>query len=770
MELMARNSKSRVLWSAAGLVLAALVISGCAFSPEAKEARFLEGGKKALAKKDYGRAIIQFKNAIRVKKEDAEPYYQLGLAYLGTQDYTRGVVALKKALQLAPKHLKAQIKLAEVMRATGDPQYLADAETRIKGVLAIAPGNSEALNALALTEWDQGRRADARRSLARAIEQGPQNLQAAKNLAWVKRDDHDLAGAEQVLKNAAASNPNLAAPLVMLGDFYLDTQRADAAESQYRRAVELEPKNTAALLRLADLYAATQRNAQAEQVYRQISALPDRTLKPLHAIFLFSSGKRDQAIAEFERLAKDDPSDRSARTRLIEAYFAANRISDVEKLLTDTLRKNAKDTDALLQRGRVYLMAGNYDEAQKDLTQVLRLQSNSAPAHYLTAKIHEMRGATLSARQEFSQALQFNPAFQPARVDLARLLLASNAPKAALELLDSPQTPSDQKKGLSFITLRNWALFGLGDFVNFRKGISDALVLGRTPDVLLQDAIAKLQQRDVAGGRAAIEEALAQNPRDLRTLELLVLSYRVEKQPTHVLPKLREIAAKYPSSVQARTVLGDWLLSSGDRAGAREAFTAALKLDPRHVAAVVGVARADAADGHMDAARQALASIAAVEPGNRMVTLLMGNVEEKTGNLGKALELYSRVLESDPNNIEALNNAAYLLADYAHKPDEALKYAERAKELSPESPAIDDTLGWVLYKKGLYSAAVLHLEEASTKLKLAVPQYHLSMAYFKAGDHRRGSQVLQAALQRDPNLPEAAMARQIQAETQKVAK
>jgi len=188
------------------------------------------------------------------------------------------------------------------------------------------------------------------------------------------------------------------------------------------------------------------------------------------------------------------------------------------------------------------------------------------------------------------------------------------------------------------------------------------------------------------------------------------------------------------------------------------------------VAAAVGLARTDAADGKLDDARKALVNMSSLEPGNQRVTLLMGNVEEKAGNLGKALALYTKVLEVDPNNIEALNNAAYLLADYAHKPDEALKYAQRAKELAPESPAIDDTLGWALYKKGLFNAAVPHLEEASTKLKLVVPQYHLSMAYFKAGEHRRGNQVLQLALQRDPSLPEAAMARQVQAETLKVAK
>jgi tetratricopeptide (TPR) repeat protein len=279
-----------------------------------------------------------------------------------------------------------------------------------------------------------------------------------------------------------------------------------------------------------------------------------------------------------------------------------------------------------------------------------------------------------------------------------------------------------------------------------------------------------MQHHDIVGSRASIDEAISQNPHDLRPLDLLVTTYRLQKQAAGVLPKLREVAAKYPQSAEVQTILGEWLLSSGDRSAARAAFSAAVRVMPDYVPAAVGTARTDAEDGQLEEARRTLTRITALQPRNRLVTLLMGNVEEKTGNLGKALELYSKVLDSDPNNVHALNNAAYLLADYAQKPDEALKYAQRAKELAPESPAIDDTLGWVLYRKGLYRAAVPHLEAASAKLKQAVPEYHLSMAYFKAGDHKRGSQVLQAALQRDPNVPEAALARRVQAETVQVSK
>ena len=46
--------------------------SACLRSPEVREAGFLDAGKRELAKNDYERAVIQFTNAIRVKKGDGE--------------------------------------------------------------------------------------------------------------------------------------------------------------------------------------------------------------------------------------------------------------------------------------------------------------------------------------------------------------------------------------------------------------------------------------------------------------------------------------------------------------------------------------------------------------------------------------------------------------------------------------------------------------------------------------------------------------------------
>ena len=79
---------------------------------------------------------------------------------------------------------------------------------------------------------------------------------------------------------------------------------APEAEQQFRQALTIDPKNGTALMELAAMQVKAGQTDQADQTYRQAAALPGRQYKLVHAEFLFRSGKRDQAVAEFEKLAR----------------------------------------------------------------------------------------------------------------------------------------------------------------------------------------------------------------------------------------------------------------------------------------------------------------------------------------------------------------------------------------------------------------------------------------------------------------------------------
>ena len=306
---------------------------------------------------------------------------------------------------------------------------------------------------------------------------------------------------------------------------------------------------------------------------------------------------------------------------------------------------------------------------------------------------------------------------------------------------------------------RNWALLALGRKEEARRGIDRVLTAEKVPEALLQDADMKLGQKDYAGARQSAEEALNKTPGDTRALLALLQSYTAQKQSAAAVQRIREYALKEPASAPVQQFLGQILLADGDRAGARGAFQAAKAARPGFVDADFSLAQLDAAEGKLDQARKRLSEAVSSHPDNITAHLLLAQFEMTTGKNPAAIEQYRKVVALDDKDVTAFNALAYLLAE-SRQPDEALKYAQKAKELAPNNPAVDDTLGWIYYQQGSYPLAVVHLEAATARDGPAVRKYHLAMAYLKAGKPERGRQTLDAALRMDPKLPEAQAARQ----------
>ena len=748
------GKRSIVFW----VVAAALTAGGCSQSPQAKEAKYLDKGKKAFQQKNYAVAVLQFKNAMQAQPRDAEPYFQLGLAYLAGGDYATAASAFQKAIELNPKHAQAQLKLAEMMAASRNNQVVQDAQKRTEEVLNLLPQDVEALNVLAITELRLGKPEDAETHLEEALKKSPDSLRSSVALAQTRLARKDEKGAEEALRQAAAQAPKAPEPSVYLGEFYLSLGKTAEAEQQFRHALQIDPKFGPALIALGGMQVRAGQTDQADQTYKQVAALPDKQYRAAHALFLYQSGKRDQAVAEFDKLNKADPADRDLRTDLVRAYLALNRVADAENVLTAALKKNQLDADALLQRARIYLGTRKFAEAQADLNRVLHFRSNSAEAHYLLSKVEQGRGHGAIRQQELGETLKQDPRYAPARVELAQSLIAANSAQTALELLD--QAPTDQKNSVALIAQRNWALIALARNADARKGVDQVLAAAKYPEAQLQDAVLKLQQKDYAGARTAAEEELKGAPDDSRALNILVQSYAAQKQMPAAVQKVRDYAAGRPKSAQVQEFLGQLLASSGDRMGARKAFEGAKAADASLVGPDVALAELDAGEGKRDEARKRLSALVSAHPDSLAGQVLWAQVELDDGKNAAAIDHFRKALALDEKNAGVLNGLAYLLADNGQA-DEALKYAQQAKELAPDNPAVDDTLGWTYYKKGLYSMAVTQLESATAKGDSARRRYHLAMAYLKAGDANRGRQAFQMALKMDPKLPEAQAAQQM---------
>src|SRR5690348_1516409 len=102
------------------IVLIIVLLCGCAASPEARRDKFLTRGKAFAEKREYGRALLEFKNAAKIAPNDSEVYYQLGIAFMGARDANAAYLAFRKALELNPKHTDAQLRVAQLQTTSTD--------------------------------------------------------------------------------------------------------------------------------------------------------------------------------------------------------------------------------------------------------------------------------------------------------------------------------------------------------------------------------------------------------------------------------------------------------------------------------------------------------------------------------------------------------------------------------------------------------------------------------------------------------------------------
>ncbi len=388
---------------------------------------------------------------------------------------------------------------------------------------------------------------------------------------------------------------------------------------------------------------------------------------------------------------------------------------------------------------------------------MLQLKPTEPEVHFLLAKLSQARGAALTYRQELSETLRLNPNLLGVRLELAHSLLSTpSGARAALDLLNA--APGFQRDSMPVLVERNWALWTLGNMPEMRKGIDVGLAREKTPELLIQDGAWKLRAGNPIGARASVEEALRIDPTDLRALQTLNQTYVAQKNSAMAIQKVKEYAARQPKSAAIQDFLGV-LLMQQNRTEARSAFAAAKAADPQFAKSDLSLVQLDVSDGKLDDARNRLEGVLKSNTNNETARLWLGNIEAMRGNRGAALDHFRKVVEVNPGNAQATNNLAYLLAEYSNNPEEALKYAEKAVQLSPGEPSYCDTMGWILYRKGLYSQAIGYLQRASTDKTDVVWKYHLAMAYAKAGDLANGRTTLDAALRINPKVPEAKLAK-----------
>jgi tetratricopeptide (TPR) repeat protein len=110
-----------------------------------------------------------------------------------------------------------------------------------------------------------------------------------------------------------------------------------------------------------------------------------------------------------------------------------------------------------------------------------------------------------------------------------------------------------------------------------------------------------------------------------------------------------------------------------------------------------------------------------------------------------------RLIEIDPDNADALNALGYTLADRTNRYQEALALIERALKLKPDTPAIVDSLGWVLYRLGRTEEALPHLRRAFELQRDAEVAAHLGEVLWATGEKDEAEAIWRIGRELDPD-------------------
>ena len=137
-------------------------------------------------------------------------------------------------------------------------------------------------------------------------------------------------------------------------------------------------------------------------------------------------------------------------------------------------------------------------------------------------------------------------------------------------------------------------------------------------------------------------------------------------------------------------------------------------------------------------------------PEDEAVALSRAELLLTMGRLGDAVMAYRDAAKRWPESAMTLNALGYTLADRTDEYREAEKLIRKALKYDPGSPAIIDSLGWVLHKRGEHEEALGYLERAYAEFPDPEVAAHIVEVLAALDRRDEALERLIAAEQRDP--------------------
>jgi tetratricopeptide (TPR) repeat protein len=720
------------------LCLATIATAGCAKDEPTKD-EILSRAEAAFAAGQYDKAEQDYRRVLSLAPEDRTALRQLGIIYVDQGQVTQAYLLLKKSSELEPDNPEIQLKLALLFLSVRDYTQARDAASK---VLEKQPGNEQALLLFADASRTPDEIEDARKRIQSLREKDEDRSGYHLALGALDVHQNDQGRAESEFKTAVNLDPKSAEAHAALGAIYWSRNDLKEADQAFKTAVELAPPRSPARLRYVDFLLKTGANAEAKKILEETNQKHPDYLPPRVLLMQIACAEHqdEDCIARVQNVLSQDPINYDA-------------------LFVDGLLSLGKGEAAKAIRVFQYL--------SNTYSQNPQVRYHLARAYLLYAKSAgavESRRAVETAESRLDEAVKLNPRFEQAILLLAELKIRKGVPAPAVDLLVPLIKERPQIAQANYLLASAYlAQQKRDDALAVYRQMTELFPKDPQPPFLAGSIL--LAQGQQADARKAFEKSVEISPDYLPPVEKLVDLDIAEQQYSTALTRVEKYIDKNPKLAQGWALKGKIYLAQRDFTHAESDLLKAVDLDPKLEPAYLLLGQLYVASNRQ---QEAIAKLSAFVENNKtaqavpaMMQLAM--IQEQQKNFAAARDAYENVLSVAPNFPLALNNLAVLYSERLGQLDldKAYGLAKRANEAAPNEPHIDDTLGWILFKRGDYGNALRLLQESAGKLPdQPQVQFHLGMAHYMLGEEEPARIALQKAADAGADFPGKDEARQ----------
>ena len=725
---------------------------------------YLVNGQIPEALDAYNKAVEQSPNNVTAMKGLIQIYYSRhDAASIETAaDY------LSKALAFAPR----DPELWAFRDAIGDPK---DAIKRREAMRLTDPKDIDNLQRLAVDYLRDGQQAKAIETYKPVYDANSDNLVVADNYATMLRNAGKSDDAMQIYQKFVTSDKNDVrfVAYIMLGDSNRTIGQLESAEKYYGKAIEEKPEkaNTQAERKLADMLFESGQFAKAEGIYKTLVDLTDkkdpRVLnRYVEAMVRQGNAEHPEKFDQADKLLtgeilKNNPKDQESLVLLGFLRMSQRKGPEAEKVFSDVLAVNPNNTNAHYYHALLQVaMQLDLTVASQDLQVVRRLDPNNTKSRELLARVYRQTNRYPDAVQEYHDILELQPDYSQARLEYAQFLLGL----VQSDMKIPRDAPGDYPQVLRQIkpeeTLNNLLTDSIKRFPDQPVW---RIVQGNLAEMLGKNDIALNIYSQVWNMEK--QSASAAVP----MLNLLLKAKNFEK----VVLYTNDMIPKNPDLLDLRIKRADALIGENNQKDALVDFTYSLDntvknvpgylavahemgtvlpfdvvtdvlqqrltADPKHIPTRLALAQLQQGNKKFDlaaATMKPLLNDPEAAPVKTIVLRVLALAAYESGRFEESAGYYQTLQELLPDDMETLNNLAFVLADELKKPKEGLPFAERAVKILKLAPGetamlnngnVYDTFGWVKFLNGDLPAAEKALRQSlDTDSETALTYYHLA--------------------------------------------